>query len=200
MLLTFDQNMALIYLLMLSTYYYWYTHDKNITLPIEKSSSGRFTSMLYAVAVLVGFLVVASSLGQSVQSVISIFGTAAPVFAGNIFLTIVAWGILIPIIETALFFGIFYEGLAFYAGRFMRVGPIDTKLSFNPFLIGIMIAVAGIFTAYHFQTRGLTDNIGLGVTFIFAFISCMTVSFFGHTREAILLHIYVNTMAVVQQI
>ncbi len=198
LLLSFSKDMALIYMLMLMTYYFWYTHDKDITLPVEKTRKGRIVSMFFAGVIAFTFLLIASFTGRiPIDSVIQVLAAATPVFAGNQLFTFIAWGILIPIIETVLFFGIFFEGLATFLGKFMRIGPISTKFNLlSPALWGIILVIAGIFTAYHFQTRGLTDNLGLMITFIFAVFSCWTVSYFRQTREAILLHIYSNSLAV----
>lgn len=205
LLLVFDQQVAMIYLLMLTAYFIWFSFDDNITLPIEKSAKGRFMSLLWAISIYAAFLLISTTLstlfslegGQTAFSIIDILATQTPVLAGNKFLTFMAWAFVIPIIETVFFFGVFYEGLATYLGRFMRVGSISTEFKpTNIYLWFIILFVSIIFTAYHFQARGLTDSTGLFVTFLFAAVSLFTVSFFGQTREAILFHILSNAIAV----
>jgi hypothetical protein len=197
MLLSFNERMALVYMLMLCTYYFWYTADNNITLPVEKSSKGRLVSIVYAAAILAAFIAISTLLGKiDANSVFKLWATNVPVFAGNKILTYLAWGVLIPIIETALFFGIFYEGMAYYAGRFMGIGPISTKLDLaNIPLWFLMIGVSFVFCVFHFQTRGL-NSVALLLVAIFGIISCLTVSFFGQTREAIIFHIFGNSLAI----
>ena len=205
LLLVFDQQVAMIYLLMLTAYFIWFTFDDKITLDIEKTTNGRLFSLIWAVALYAGFLVISTTLsimfslegGQTAFSVIDLLAAETPVLAGNKFLTFIAWGFVIPIIETVFFFGTFYEGLADKLGKFMRVGPISTDFNLrNLNLWLIILLISSIFTAYHFQARGLTDSTGLFVTFIFAVVSMLAVSYFGQTREAVLLHILSNSIAV----
>lgn len=209
LLLVFDQQVAMIYLLMLTAYFIWYTFDNKITLPFEKTANGRLFSIIWAVALYAGFLVISTTLsimfslegGQTAFSVIELLATETPVLAGNKFLTFIAWGFVIPIIETVFFFGVLYEGFADKLGRFMRVGSISTdfKLS-NLNLWLIIILISSIFTAYHFQARGLTDTTGLFITFLFAFVSLWAVSYFGQTREAVFLHSISNSIAVASRL
>lgn len=206
LLLVFDQQVAMVYLLMLTAYFIWFTFDDKITLPIEKTGKNRLLALIWAVALYASFLAVSTTLsilfslegGQTFFSIIQLLAAETPVLAGNRILTFIAWGFVIPIIETAFFFGVLFEGLADRIGKFMRVGPISTDFknikSFNYWLIIFFISI--LFTAFHFQARGLTDSTGLFVTFTFAVISLLAVSFFGESRQAILFHIISNSIAV----
>lgn len=208
LLLVFDQQVAMIYLLMLTAYFIWFTFDDKITIPIEKSTKGRFVSILWAAGIYGAFLIASTTLsiffslegGQTAFSIIELLSAQTPVLAGNKFLTFIAWAIVIPIIETVFFFGVLYEGLANYIGNFMRIGQIPTNFKiFNLYYWFLIIFISIIFTAYHFQARGLTDSTGLFVTFLFAVFSLVVVSFFGQTREAIFLHIISNATAVLSR-
>lgn len=205
LLLVFDQQVAMIYLLMLTAYFIWYSFDDKITIPIEKTVQSRFMSVLWAVGIYSGFILLSTTLstffslegGQTAFSIIDILAAQTPVLAGNKILTFLAWGFVISIIETAFFFGVLFEGLAYNLGKFMRVGPISTDFKqFSIYTWMVIAFVSIIFTAYHFQARGLTDTTGLFITFLFAVVSLLTVTFFGQTREAILFHVISNSIAV----
>ncbi|MBI4036841.1 hypothetical protein HY385_00240 [Candidatus Daviesbacteria bacterium] len=208
LLLVFDQQVAMIYLLMLTAYFIWFTFDDKITLPIEKTTQGRWMSLLYAIGIYAGFLLASTTLstlfslegGQTAFSIIDILSAQTPVLAGNKILTFIAWGITIPIIETVFFFGVLYEGLATHIGKFMGVGELPTSLKpLNGYYWFLILFISIIFTAYHFQARGLTDSTGLFVTFLFSVVSLIAVSFFGQTREAILFHLISNSVAVLSR-
>ena len=205
LLLVFDQQVAMIYLLMLTAYFIWFQFDDKITIPVEHTAKGRFVSLLWAAGIYGVFLITSTFLsvlfslegGQTAFSIIELLSAQTPVLAGNKFLTFIAWAIVIPIIETVFFFGVLYEGLANYIGNFMRVGQIPTNFKiFNPYYWFLIIFISIIFTAYHFQARGLTDSTGLFVTFLFAAFSLVVVSYFGQTRESILFHLISNSVAV----
>ena len=209
LLLVFDQQVAMIYLLMLIAYYIWFTFDNKITIPPEKTAKGKFISFLYSVGIYAGFLLLSTTLstlfslegGGTAFSIIDILSAQTPILAGNKILTFIAWGLVISIIETVFFFGVLYEGLATHLGKFMRVGELPTSFKpFNVYYWFLVIFISIIFTAYHFQARGLTDSIGLFVTFLFAAVSLLAVSFFGQTREAIMFHILSNSIAVLSRL
>ena len=65
LLISFNTDMALIYLLMLVTYYIWLKQDKDITLPVERTDKGRLMSVIYAAAIFVLFLLISSFIGRS---------------------------------------------------------------------------------------------------------------------------------------
>src|SRR3989338_6139177 len=62
LLLVFDQQVAMIYLLMLTAYFIWFTFDNKITIPVEKNAKGKFLSLLYSVGIYAGFLLLSTSL------------------------------------------------------------------------------------------------------------------------------------------
>ena len=195
----------MIYLLMLTAYFIWFSFDDKITIPVEKQASGKFKSLIWAVAIYAVFLLSSTTLstlfslegGQTAFSIIDLLSAQTPVLAGNKFLTFLAWAVVIPIIETVFFFGVLYEGLGNYLGNFMRVGPLPTDFRIrSPYYWMLILFISIMFTAYHFQARGLTDSTGLFVTLLFAGFSMIVVSIFGQTRESILFHIISNSIAV----
>lgn len=209
LLLVFDQQVAMIYLLMLTAYFIWFTFDDKITIPVEKTPKGKFLSLLYSIGIYAAFLILSTSLstlfalegGETAFSIIDVLSAQTPVLAGNKILTFIAWGLVIPIIETVFFFGVLYEGLATHIGKFMRVGELPTTFKpVNLYYWFLILFISIIFTAYHFQARGLTDSTGLFVTFLFAAVSLVVVSFFGQTREAIMFHIISNAVAVLSRL
>jgi len=212
LLLVFNESMSIMYMFMIVSYYIWFKNDNNIIFPIEKDCKGRFFSLLVAVVSYSIFLIVTSLLLASFQpmvasgtangmaSVLEMQSSATPVLQGNKFLTLIAWGCIIPIIETVFFFAVLFEGLAHHIGLYMFGRPIDTKFNLaNPYLWMINCLVAIIFTGYHFQAKGIHNSMALLITFIFAVISMWMVSYFKHAREAVLFHSATNIMAVLSR-
>jgi len=209
LLLIFDQDASMIYLFMLTTYFIWYTSDKNIELPIERSDQGRAKSFMIAAIIYAFFLVSSSFLSsipsinggnQTPQAIVTLFGAQLPVLANNTILTIIVWGVLIPLIESALFFGIILEGIINGLANYFGTKILVTFRITSTTLWGVVFFVASLFTFYHFQARGLTDSLGLLLTFYFAVISCWVSLYFRQVREAIFFHFDSNVIAVLSRL
>ena len=207
LLLSFDQDLAMIYLLIMIGDYIWYKSDNFISFPISAGRSNSFMVYVESVAALGIFLIVSTilvstfdpqaiagaSIIEQTQSIFHLLATSTPILKGSKILTILGWGILIPIIETSFFNGRLLEGLATYAekiyGRKISVQKMSVRL------FGVMAVVAAMFTIFHITAKGLA-SIPLLITFIFSIISSILVVRHRETKGAILMHIVTNSAAV----
>ena len=207
LLIAFDPQMATIYLFMIFGAWLWISSDKYISLPVERTGTNRIKNFLWALVsysvflllttFLFSFLVPSALASKPFQSIIQYLATATPILKGSMILTVIGWGIMIPIIETMFFFGTLFEGLAEWGGRITgRV--IDIK-TFNVKSMLVVGVVASLFTVFHITAKGLS-NIPLVITFIFAVISCILVIKDQEVESAIWLHIISNTIAVLSSI
>lgn len=204
LLLAFDRDMAMIYILIIVGDFLWWRFDKNITFPVEKRTDNRLGALLeagiaaaaffiFSTLAITAFAVEPLPAGGFINAILQLYATSTPVLQGNILLTIVGWGILIPVIETIFFNGTLLEGLATVAEK-----QFNTKISFKKFsfaLIMVVLTVATLFTLFHLTAKNLA-SIPLLITFIFSVISSVLVIRNGEIKQAILLHIIINSMAV----
>lgn len=101
---------------------------------------------------------------QSISNISTLLFANAPVLSGVKFLNQIIYVAIIPIIETIGLVTIF-ETLAH---RF----SIPLKINFKSPAFVVLLGIIGLaFMALHFGTRGLTNTLGLTITFIFAIIT-----------------------------
>jgi len=174
-----------------------------ISFPIEKISSNRKKALIqvlgaYVIFVVISILIniVLASQTNSVMSVFEIFSTNKPLLANNVLLTIFIWGFLIPFVETAVFFGIWME--------FIKDSTkIRTSQGFGVENILLALLMAGAFAFFHLQVRfvqgGAVNNPALIITFVFGLLSSLMVLKYGEVKQAIALHVLVNTLAMFQK-
>jgi len=206
LLLAFDQNLSMTYMLIMIADFIWFNTDRKIELPLRTGRNKGYMWLIESAAALGLFLITSTVLvglfePQAIgagfvggaQSIFQLLATSTPILQGSAFLTLLAWGILVPIIETSFFNGRLLEGLTTYAENFLGI-----KISLNkysaPLLIVIFI-VATIFTLFHITAKGI-DSLPLIITFVFSVISSILVLRHRETAGAILLHIATNSMAV----
>jgi hypothetical protein len=210
LLLAFDRDLAMIYLLIMFVDYVWKQSDNRLDIPLSKGQASTFQAIIEGLAGLGLFLLVSTILvnyvsAQSIsggvisqaQSIFHLLATSTPILKGNAFLTFIAWGILVPIIETSFFNGRLLEGLATYAEN-ITGKKIPLKLGFNSqflMLFIVMLVVASLFTLFHITAKGLS-SIPLLITFIFSVISSILVVRQRELRGAVLMHILTNSAAV----
>jgi len=207
LLFAFDRDLALIYLLILVGDYFWYKSDSFISFKIKRQGSSLIKVVLETLAALGLFLgastvlinivspqtLVASGFIKEAQSIFHLLATGTPILQGSKILTLVGWGVLVPIVETTFFNGRLLEGLAHYSekvfGTKVRLDKVTPKL----FLV--ILVVASLFTLFHITAKGL-NSLPLLITFIFSIISSLLVIRHQELRGAIYLHVIVNSMAV----
>ncbi len=207
LLLAFDRDLGMIYLLMMFADWIWYQTDNFVSFPMKRSnlsSAQVYLEGLAAVGVflLVSTLLISSFSPQSIaqgnvflqaQSIFQLLSASVPILQGSLLLTFIGWAVVIPIIETSFFFGRLLEGFSTYAENVVR-GKISLKDYSIPLFI-IILLVSALFALFHITAKGL-ESIPLLITFIFAVISCILVIRHQELRGAIFMHIVVNAAAV----
>jgi hypothetical protein len=208
LLLSFDQDLGMIYSLIILGHFIWYMTDKDISFPISRGvkNGGFSTLQIFAESMLAlgAFLLITSFLTgfaanffKGTQSIFELLATSTPILKGNIFLTIVGWGVLVPIIETTFFNGQLLEGISTYAEKIYGIKINFGKIT-GPLII-IVFFVGALFALFHITAKGL-NTIPLLITVIFSIISSFLVIRHRETKGAIMIHIIVNTMAVLTSI
>ena len=123
---------------------------------------------------------------------------AQPIFAGNTLLTIFAFGLVIAAIETR-FLGRMMEGLA----KIFNVNLTQER----PFLffkipstkvLALFTILSALFVAYHLNAKGVTNNVALMITFIFAFVSLEMIRRSQELESATYLHVINNILYITQ--
>jgi len=202
LVLNFNKDMGLVYSLMiLADFMYWFLDlkvgNKKTDLPFERVTDNRLQALLEAVIAYVGFLAISTAVygifgsGGNLQSVITLLATATPILKGSIVLTVIGWGILIPIVETDWFFGRLTEGLS------NEAKDQGTKIPLDRFSAGtwiLMALVSALFALFHISAKNL-DNSSLIVTFIFGMVSMFLIIRHRELKSAVMLHIISNTVA-----
>lgn len=208
LLLAFDRDLAMIYLLIMLGDYIWYKSDNFISFPISKGfksdtrvyleSIAGFGVFLGVSAVLVNVFSPQSLIGSDgiiggAQSIFHLLATSTPLLQGSKLLTLLGWGILVPIIETSFFNGRLLEGFATYAEKI--TGKKVSLTTYSVALYMVIFVVATLFTFFHITAKGIA-SIPLLITFIFSVISSVLVIRHRETKGAILMHILTNSAAV----
>lgn len=161
-------------------------------IPTESKTNNRLEALLWSVGAYAAFIMTASFLAkinfQSILQIVSSPFATSPIFARSVFLSILTWGVLIPVIETKAFFR---TGLQWIA-KWLHI-KTDTPFSFDG--IKLMVLVSAIFTIFHASAKGPGDNTALLVTFIFGIVSVFLVLYFQEVKQAIMIHIVSNTLA-----
>lgn len=205
LLLAFDREMAMIYILIIVGDFIWYRFDPKITFNLERTTANRFSSLIeVGIATILFFLIstatmtlagvnLPSNFQSAVQSVLTLLATTTPILAGNKILTVIGWGFLIPIIETSFFNGRLLEGLTTFAEKRFGIRISLQKMSTQ--LLMVFITVAAFFTLFHITAKNLSST-ALLITFIFSMISSYLVVKNQELKQAVLFHMVVNTLAV----
>ena len=200
LLLVFDRDMALVYALMIAGDFMWYRMDKKVQFHLRARKSDIIRSALFAIIGAVIFLTISGFVMKtmgvvdtSFQAILNLYATSTPILAGNQYLTLIGWGILIPLIETSFFFGRVLEGFKSFVTRQRGNGFSLNKLSVKTAIV--FTFVAGAFALFHITAKGLSST-PLMLTFIFAIISCYLVAKEKQLAGAVILHVIVNSLAV----
>lgn len=201
LLLAFDQQLGMIFILILVVDFIWQFFDKDISYPIEKSRTNRGKTFFIAAAASIVFIFSTSFLLQlftgsvfSTQSIIDLLATNTPVLQGNVFLTIIGWGILIPIIESSLFHGSILEGImTFFRRQFPGIKFRMDEINFWTILASVF--VSALFLLFHVQAKNL-ENIPLLLTFIFSMFASIITIKTGEKKGAIIMHSIINLTAI----
>jgi membrane protease YdiL (CAAX protease family) len=186
---------------MLSLDFIIFNSDNFVSFKTESRSDNRLQSVLYGIiaygvfifasSAVVGILQGADIFGGSFfGSVLETLSAAVPALSDSKILTVLAWGVIIPMIETRFFFG---RMLEFLAEQF-KVNL--SKNGFGARQIFLFSVVSAIFTVFHLTAKSGQGNVALVLTFLFGMISCFMVVYFQELKQAINLHVFSNTIAV----
>ena len=217
MLLMFSRDYGLIYIAMVFVWLTFLLFDTGgIKFPIEKSSKGRLESVFLSLIAYAVFL-----LGTTVLTVMflpsslptsnvfdsnnfleiikymatGILQASGPILQESKILLLIGWGLLIPIVETVLFNGKVFEAL--YDS--LRKQGFDLRKITSSTLIVLLVIIGAVSALYHLTSKNM-ETVPLMITFMFFFISGVLVVWKGHLREAILIHIIGNSIAVLTTI
>lgn len=109
------------------------------------------------------------------------FGAATkPILENNPLTIFLIGAILIPIIETKSLISRLMEILA-------RIFKVALDLKSPPTWI-LFAIVSGLGVVFHFQAKGVTDNVALALTFIFWMVSCFLIVKTRESESAVYLH------------
>jgi hypothetical protein len=215
LLLAFDPDMSRIYLLILLIDFIWYVSDDFVSFQYSSGKNTWIKSLATAIVGFAAFLLVTTGVlsiipgAQSVarsgmQSIFQLLATATPILKESKILTVIGWGLVIPIIETSFFNGRLLEGIPAWLKE--KAGfknatiltdertPFNKKI-FNGVTVFVILLVAASFTLFHLSAKGLA-SIPLLITFIFSVISSILVIKDGDLKSAIMLHVITNTVTV----
>lgn len=199
-LINFDYTMGTIFVAMFLISMVLQALDKNVSYVFEKPGNKKLNSILYmagAYAIFILVIMLLSNLpglGSTIefysQQMSTFFSQySKPALAGSVPLSLLFWGLLIPIGETILFFVKLPEAI------FDSIGISYGRLDDSRTWAAIIISVA-TFTVFHVTAKGITNTQALMTTAIFGLISVLLVLKLRQAIEATLFHILTNTIAV----
>jgi len=202
--LTFDYRMSLIYIILLVCDMWWYNSDDYVSLPTERTTATRMrvvpeTLFYYALFLISSIAILTLTRYAefaSFQGIARLMSTSVPMLQGSKIFTWLSWGLLIPLIETRLFFGRIYEGMAEHAKSSLGYSIPTNRFTVPTFVLIIFVSI--IFTLFHIGSKGLSTP-ELLVTFSFAVFSLIFVTKTQELKGPILKHVLTNSIAVFKQ-
>lgn len=128
-----------------------------------------------------------SSLGTTSEKVVP--QSSQQIFSDSLFLKILTFGVIIAAVETRML-GRAMEWIA-------KLANINlSKISFKVIAMYTLISV--IFVWYHSNAKGVTNNVALLITFIFAFMSLEFIRRTGELESATYFHMFNNLLYITQ--
>ncbi len=208
MLIVFDRDFGNIYIAIGVSWLFFYIYDKfvinkKISYPVEKNVKGRgrdfVVALFWYAIILVSTAIIANLFAPDLLSTFSVveviktysadfYQATKPALRDSVILMVFGWGILIPIAETSLFNGKFFEFIY-----------DKTKKKTILTMIALFMIVGAVAALYHLTSKA-SSSFALMVTFIFFSVSAFIVWKKGDLRTAIYLHIINNIMAVLSPI
>lgn len=176
------------------------TQNNRIRFPIEfdteRISDWAFGLMAYGVFFILGIIItplITSAVGKEITLSVLTSMTTAPIFATSIVLQFIAFGLLIPLVETH-FFARFYEWL----GMVFKVDIINNNI--KKYILWIVVSVT--FMYFHLTARALSsngalvfDSVQLVMTFMFMLITMWLIAFKKELSSAMIFHVITNSVA-----
>lgn len=178
-----------------------YIMDNKVSLYLENASYNKNNwiksigiALLGAVIVSVGGVFIKSIVNNIVavftlESMITSYAEMTPYFQGNLFFIWLSFTILISSVESIAVFGAYLE---------VMLDKLKTKPGFNAKAIGSIILISLLFAFLHLSSKQGEFIWGdLAVVFFMGIISCLMVLYTKQLKEAILMHIMLNGMAII---
>lgn len=205
LVVNFDPDMAIVFSLMIIADFLIFKDDKIVSYPFENRINNRFNSLFETLLVFAGFIFIQSiilrilspliqSATQSIKTLLSLYSTTTPALQGNVLITFLAFGIVVPFVETRFFNGRLFE-IIMDRLRITNRGLREGKVWVVSVFIGALFAIYHL-TARRCGAAGTCQNALLLVTFVFGFISTLMVAHYRETKQAVLLHIVSNSIAI----
>ena len=168
---------------------------------IESGSISRLRALLVAIAgyfavlfisqILIPILGKVGIITQSVSlptlySVVGLYSQTTLAFTGNLIFYFIAFGFLIPLIETRSWI-VFFEFL---------VDMFKLRIDLKSFKIWSIIIIGGIlFYIFHLTAKGISNDAALAVVFVFMVVTYVIVIIEKQSLDALLMHVFANSIA-----
>lgn len=189
LLINFNAQLGLIYSLMLIMNWVIFQYRKPYFFPLEKDER-RLGDVVMGLAGYAVFIVISAVVVGSLAMVWKSLAASTPILEHSKLLSVIAFGLIIPAIETPFFFGGLLNSFA---------EKISVKLSLTSLWSWLcFIFVSALFAAFHLtaKTEGTTVNIdALITTFIFGIVSCVLVTAVKEISSAVIMHGVTNTVS-----
>jgi len=208
--INFDYQFGIIFGIITLSNSILYTLDSRVTFNIEKPGNKKLTTVLWALGGFFAFTILSQPIVnflapyfgykpvEGINSVIELFSQYIPYFSqitpilgNNLLLTVLGFGMLVPIVESIFFNVRVYEA-------FTDLFKVNTS-TFNPKHILVAFGlIPGLATAFHFSVRGIdvAATPGLLLTFIFFGIGQWLVIMRKQGLEAVVMHTVANLTAI----
>ena len=205
MYFNFNPNLAGIYALLALANYVLFKTDSFPTVFIEKTPN-RMKSLALAFGGIFVFAILStivlqftgllSNIGATfgLSSVIELYAETIPFFAQSAILTFIAFGLIIPIIETDFFFGTGLEAIKDILGLRFNLRSISTWALF--------VIISVVFILFHLSAKNISTGATAQLVLVglFAMISLVIVLVEGQTLGAILFHVFANSIALLDKL
>ena len=194
-LLTYDAQYSIVFITLAFLNLFFYHSYSSWRFPIGWKAKRKLKIFATAAGAYGLFLVVsvlvggALNLATDMGSIMRVFAQQ-PVLYANLFIGIMAFAIIVPILESDFFFGRLMEVIS----RYFKIN-LAWRLT-NPNIWVTAGLMAGFFTIFHVASKLSDLTAGLTYVFIFGFISVMVVLKTRRTADAIVMHVYANLLAV----
>ena len=207
---TYNKELATIYIaFIILDYFIKTTYPNRIRVDLNTSPGNTMNALVVGIIAFVVFMLITTFMATFLQAALNFTpeqgfsalwqqivrhsaSTTKPIFEGNKYVVLILFGVVIATIETRTLIARLYDWIADMIGI--------SIYNFSVKLVALWIVISGIFTAFHFQAKGLTDNVGLLATFIFCMISLALITIFKESESATYFHIIWNSTIVLQTV
>lgn len=191
--INYDFTLGVIYLGMILVFRIGTDDNPFIKFRLFKPGKTNFFNILAIAGI--GYLIFYFSSGFLIgkifgaQAITEALKVGTPALAQSEYLKIISVGILIPIVESMLFFGALPQVFAHLSKISLRQNYSDLGVLFT------IIFVSAAFAIFHLTVRGITGTAGLFRSFLFGIVSMAMVLYTSQVADAVGLHIINNLHA-----